>query len=355
MKGISLHIGLNNLDPNHYLGSGFTQLESCINDAGLMADIAAKQGFNEVVPGSTTQNLILSDGEANVERVKFHVEACADELEKGDIFLLTYSGHGSRIRFPDTTEPDHYDETWCLYNREFFDDEILELLSCFKEGVRILFISDSCHSGTIITNKFLEPFKNELKREGFDFSNFERKILIDLGADFLKYDKEIWERDINTLERSKINSESLDEFHNKLKNDLYNKSKVKTLFTEIQDAIYCKFKDDYNLIMRETRCRLRRRAGREYDFTDLVKASVIQISACQDDEITSDGHAQTLGKFTAALDLVWNDGNYSEGENYYNFYADIVRKFTNQTPGWDLIGINRNNNVKFREQAPFTL
>ena len=52
----------------------------------------------------------------------------------------------------DTTsdEVDGYDETWCFYNGEVFDDEIHELLKGFKKGVRILIISDSCFSGTII-------------------------------------------------------------------------------------------------------------------------------------------------------------------------------------------------------------
>ena len=128
-------------------------------------------------------------------KILITIERCAGKLEKGNIFLLTYSGHGSRIQFPDTTEPDRFDETWCLFDREFFDDEILELLSCFKEGVRILFISDSCHSGTIATKRFLEPYENELKREGFDPINFEKKVLFDLGADFWnttkKHGKEI--------------------------------------------------------------------------------------------------------------------------------------------------------------------
>jgi hypothetical protein len=319
-----------------------------------MAGIAANQGFDEPVPGAI-KNLILFDGGANTENVKRHINNCAGVLEKGGIFLLTYSGHGSRIQFPDTTEPDRFDETWCLFDREFFDDEILELLSHFNEGVRILFISDSCHSGTIATRRFLEPYENDLKREGFDSVNFERKILFDLGADFLEYDEAAWERDIVILERNKINAEILDKLYVNLKNDLFNTPKVKTLLTEIQDSVYLRHKDDYNRLMREARARLRQRLGTGDDFSKLVKASVIQISACQDNETTRDGHANNLSQFTEALHLVWDDGRYPRGKNYYNFYADLIRKFTPRTPNWDLIGINNGNNHNFRSQTPFTV
>jgi hypothetical protein len=70
----------------------------------------------------------------------------------GDIFWLTYSGHGSQV--PDTNnngdEPDRQDETWVLYDRELIDDELYALWGKFKAGVHILVLSDSCHSGTVI-------------------------------------------------------------------------------------------------------------------------------------------------------------------------------------------------------------
>jgi len=41
------------------------------------------------------------------------------------------------------------DETWVLYDRQLVDDELYKIWSKFKPGVRILVLSDSCHSGTV--------------------------------------------------------------------------------------------------------------------------------------------------------------------------------------------------------------
>lgn len=42
-RGISLHIGVNELDKEHY--EGWVALPSCENDADTMRDIASQQGF----------------------------------------------------------------------------------------------------------------------------------------------------------------------------------------------------------------------------------------------------------------------------------------------------------------------
>jgi metacaspase-1 len=44
---------------------------------------------------------------------------------------------------------DQYDETWVLYDRQLVDDELYALWSRFAEGVRVVMLSDSCHSGTV--------------------------------------------------------------------------------------------------------------------------------------------------------------------------------------------------------------
>ena len=70
--------------------------------------------------------------------------------EAGDLFFLTYSGHGGQV--PDVNgdeETTSKDETWCLYDGELIDDELYFELSRFAAGVRVLVLSDSCHSGTV--------------------------------------------------------------------------------------------------------------------------------------------------------------------------------------------------------------
>ena len=137
--GISLHVGLNKVNPTHYNGWDGS-LNACEADAHDMQAIAKAAGF------TTTQRLTTAAKAATIIK---DIQAAAAKLRSGDIFLLTYSGHGGQM--PDTNgdEPDHQDETWVLYDRQLVDDEIYALFGTFAQGVRIFVLSDSCHSGTV--------------------------------------------------------------------------------------------------------------------------------------------------------------------------------------------------------------
>jgi len=140
-KGISLHIGLNRVDPAHYEGWDGT-LNAGEADAKDMQALAKKQGFKSNTP--------LLTEHATVGVVSKAIRAAAKQLGKGDVFFLTYSGHGGQVK--DTNgdeEKDRKDETWVLFDRQFVDDELYDLWSSFKAGVRILVLSDSCHSGSV--------------------------------------------------------------------------------------------------------------------------------------------------------------------------------------------------------------
>jgi hypothetical protein len=136
-KGISLHIGLNRIDPGHY-SDVFPVLKGPEFDAEDMRVIAGKMGF---------EHKKLSGTEATREAVLSSISQAAQALNAGDIFLITFSGHGSRLP---GNEPDGKDETWCMYNGQIPDNELFARYCEFREGVRILVVSDSCHSGTVI-------------------------------------------------------------------------------------------------------------------------------------------------------------------------------------------------------------
>lgn len=147
-RGRSLHIGLNKIDPAHYGDDG--ALAGCHNDARDMESLAKSQGFEPRVS--------LLDDAATVSAVKAAINGASADLQAGDVFLMTYAGHGGQV--PDTNGDeaadalggavgDSKDETWCLYDRMLIDDELYALLAGFREGVRIIVVSDSCHSGTV--------------------------------------------------------------------------------------------------------------------------------------------------------------------------------------------------------------
>ncbi|MFK7806792.1 MAG: caspase family protein [Saprospiraceae bacterium] len=153
-KGISLHIGINSVDDTHYRTSIFAAdgwngaLKGCEIDATALEQLAQSRGFK-------TRKLLTK--EATRKNVVAEIERAATNLEKGDYFFLTYSGHGSQVRDLSGDEKqdahvalaDRRDETWCLYDAQLLDDELYGLWSKFEDGVRILVISDSCHSGTV--------------------------------------------------------------------------------------------------------------------------------------------------------------------------------------------------------------
>lgn len=138
-NGISIHIGLNSVDPAQY-GGWSGDLNACEFDAHDMAAIAESVGF---VP--TT----ILTADATSDRVLGALGSAAAELAAGDTLLLTYSGHGGQIPDLNGDEPDSSDEPWVLYDRQVLDDELYAAYGRFAGGVRIAVLSDSCHSGSV--------------------------------------------------------------------------------------------------------------------------------------------------------------------------------------------------------------
>jgi hypothetical protein len=237
-KGVSLHIGLNSVDPTHYNGwSG--DLRGCEFDAKDMEAIAKSSGFN---------TKILLTKEATSANVIAGIKDAAKKLKKDDIFFLTNSSHGGQV--PDThhEEDDAKDETWVLYDRQLVDDELFALWGGFKPGVRIIVLSDSCHSGSSTRDAMMDA-------------------LVPMLADNGVVDK--------------------------------NEARNKNMPRDVEDATYEANKDLYDKIQDKNA------AG------DTVEpgASVLLISGCQDNQVSLDGNRN--GLFTQTLLGVWNKGKYA--------------------------------------------
>ncbi len=138
-KALSLHLGLNLVDPAHY-GGWSGELAACEFDAEDMAAIARAQGMKPTV---------LLTKKATRAAVLAALAKAAAALTSGDFFFLSFSGHGGQVPDASGEEADKQDETWCLYDAQIIDDELYLALSRFAAGVRILVLSDSCHSGTV--------------------------------------------------------------------------------------------------------------------------------------------------------------------------------------------------------------
>lgn len=141
-KGISLHIGLNLVDPAHYDGwSG--PLDACEYDVHAMATICSKEGFQtrKLLTAAATRAAVLGE-----------LDTLVHELAGGDTLIISYSGHGGQAPDRNGEEDDGLDETWCLYDGQLLDDELYRAWAKFEPGVRIAVFSDSCHSGSVIRN-----------------------------------------------------------------------------------------------------------------------------------------------------------------------------------------------------------
>jgi metacaspase-1 len=137
-KGISLHIGVNRLSINQYKKAAL--LCSPENDARAMAELAQLEGYKNIT--------VLTNEQATKTNVLRHFSESILALNAGDTFLLTFSGHGGQADDTNSDEKDGKDERWCLYDDYLYDDEIGNRWKEFGEGVRIIVVSSSCHSGT---------------------------------------------------------------------------------------------------------------------------------------------------------------------------------------------------------------
>jgi hypothetical protein len=239
-KGIALSIGLNAVDSKHY-GGWSGDLTACEADAEDMAEIARSRGFAEVKTLLTTA--------AKRSAVLTEIKVAAGALGGGDIFMLTYSGHGGQLPDENNDENDGQDETWCLFDGELVDDEIYKALGDFEKGVRILVLSDSCHSGTVTKAAYYQG--TAMTRAPF------------LGGNEVRY---------------------------------------RAMPPDVALRTYRQNKKFYDPILRDAKLA---------KSIDGVTASVILISGCQDNQFSADGAFN--GLFTGTLLMVWNDGRFTKG------------------------------------------
>lgn len=229
---------------------------------------------------------LLLTSDATRKRVLDEISQSAQALTSGDMFLLSNSSHGGQLPDQNGDEDDGMDETWCLYDSELVDDEIFAALSQFGQGVRILVFSDSCHSGTVTKEAVL---------------SVPRGLASQTASEEVRY-------------RAMPNAVAARTY-------LHNKSFYDAILSQQGLA----------------------------KAAQSVKASVLLISGCQDNQLSADGPFN--GRFTQELKTVWNGGKFSSG--YAAFHAAIVKRMPrDQTPNLFRIGVP---NSAFESQRVFSL
>jgi metacaspase-1 len=153
----ALCMGINNYPGTHM------DLRGCVNDAN---DWAAELGAR----GFTVTKLI--DGQATKRAMVEAFQTAIGSSAAGDTLVITYSGHGTYVPDQNGDEVDRLDEALCPYDIQtnqapLTDDEIHELFAARKPGVRLVLISDSCHSGTVTRAAGADPDAADVLRPRF--------------------------------------------------------------------------------------------------------------------------------------------------------------------------------------------
>lgn len=200
MKGISVHIGVNQLDfLRAYDIRNLDRLYSCLNDA---------EAISKMMGGEFEDPVILNN--AKKQEVVDAIKKAQVELGDNDICVITYSGHGTQIPDDNSDEFDsEFDSVWCLSDGFLLDDTITDLVTGFDTGVRVVVVSDSCHSGTIVDFDrigYTKDFIELAQFNGVDFKNLERKILSAKGWNFVNSGIDDWKfsKDLEFLKRPEI-------------------------------------------------------------------------------------------------------------------------------------------------------
>ncbi|MET0210408.1 MAG: caspase family protein [Burkholderiaceae bacterium] len=287
VDALSLHIGLNAVDPADYAGWD-GPLAACEFDANDMAAIARSRGIKPTV---------LLTKKATRANVLAAIRSAAGKLKSGGFFFLSYSGHGGQVKDIDNEEADRKDETWCLFDGQLIDDELYFELSKFAAGVRILLLSDSCHSGTV-AREIPPPLPPGV-----------RPRLMPPGVAMRVY-------------------EAHQAFYDKLQRDVMKAAGGAVI--------------DPDAALSQVGA-----AGQPGTVIGAFKPAVLLISGCQDNQTSLDGDHN--GAFTEQLLKTWNHGAFKG--TYGSFHARIKAAMPpSQSPNLFMLG----NASAFLKETPFT-
>ena len=151
METHTLHIAINN-----YVGTG-NDLSGCVNDARHAERLFGRRRRGTVRDhidncpffGDATSQVVLIDRQATRPNVLAAIAELLGKLERKDLGVITFSGHGTYVDDESGDEADGFDEALVTQELDvILDDELGELLANRAVGSRLIFQTDACHSGT---------------------------------------------------------------------------------------------------------------------------------------------------------------------------------------------------------------
>ncbi len=264
-----------------------------------MLGIAQKSGFDTkvILTKDATRDVILTA-----------IRNAATKLGDGDIFLITYSGHGDNI--PDVNanpEDKGFDQAWCLYDGELLDKELYAEWSRFSKGVRILVISDSCHSQGI-TKAVPSDYLLSLTTKGMPTPALDDRIKL-----------------LNVRFGSNSKGPA---------------SLTKAVPPDVSIKAYTENKAHYDELQKNVQ------------RPSHIDAWVLSITACANSQLCNDGAED--GVFTEALKSVWKDGSFYG--NYKQFHSSIEKTALRVNPGQDATRrMEDSNHDDYWKQRPFAV
>ncbi len=136
-RRLALCIGIDAYpDPQH-------RLSGCVNDARAWQGALGGLGFEVQV---------LADRQATRAAIEAQLRALVAGSRPGDVLVLQYSGHGTRVTDLDADETDGSDEALCPVDFAsgalFIDDDLAQVLALLPDAVNLTVFMDCCHSGT---------------------------------------------------------------------------------------------------------------------------------------------------------------------------------------------------------------
>jgi hypothetical protein len=136
-RKIALCIGIDDY-PSPY------RLSGCVNDAKAWAKTLTSLGFE-------TQTMM--NEQADWEGIRSALSSLVSRTRPGDVVVVQYAGHGTRVKDLDNDEPSGRDSAVCPVNfndgKFLVDDDVREIFQKLPDGVNLTCFFDCCHSGTI--------------------------------------------------------------------------------------------------------------------------------------------------------------------------------------------------------------